>query len=124
MQDGVDRLAVCESIVDKTDVPACCGGVELEVRDWRDVVWIVKGDETMNTSRSGSEGVKWRGRSDGRGDGWGEGGGEGIMSAPFAQLNYDQGAKEEKRVLHVKPVTINDNVQHNWGRTVLAYPPL
>lgn len=35
MKYRVDRLTMGESVVDETDVSAGCGGVELEIRDWR-----------------------------------------------------------------------------------------
>lgn len=37
MQDRVDRLPVCECVVNKTNVATCCRRVEFEIGDWR---WI------------------------------------------------------------------------------------
>lgn len=70
MQNRIDRLTMSKSIVDQSDIPAGCCRVELEVRDWMNVIrMIVSGIDAFDEVVGGLlvEGRFGRGPYRGRG---------------------------------------------------------
>jgi hypothetical protein len=41
MQDGIDRLTMCQGVVNESDIPTSCCRVKLEIRDWMNVIRMI-----------------------------------------------------------------------------------